>query len=105
MVTVIQPNLTGHQAIGHKAKDCKLETNQNGGQNSGNHKNFQKNTSNCTYCTYCHQPGHIKSNWGASNNDGQGHIIFNSNNVAFTTIAMKFFSSDMLILGSGASCH
>jgi hypothetical protein len=40
-------------AIGHKAKDCKLETNQNGGQNRGNHKNFQKNTSNGAYCTYC----------------------------------------------------
>jgi hypothetical protein len=28
-------------AIGHRAKDCKLKTNQNGGQNSGNHNNFR----------------------------------------------------------------
>jgi hypothetical protein len=27
-------------AIGNKAKDCKLKTNQNGGQNRGNHNNF-----------------------------------------------------------------
>jgi hypothetical protein len=32
--------------IGHKAKDCKLKTNQNGGHNSGNHNNFQKYASN-----------------------------------------------------------
>jgi hypothetical protein len=49
-------------AIGHKGKDCKLKTNQNGGQNRGNHNNFQKTTSNGAYCTYCHRPGHIKSN-------------------------------------------
>jgi hypothetical protein len=43
---------------------------------------------------------------GTSNNDGQGHRIFNSNDDAFTTIAMKnSFSSDMWILDSGASCH
>jgi hypothetical protein len=43
---------------------------------------------------------------GTSNNDGQGHRIFNSNNVAFTTIAMKNnFSGDMWILDSGASCQ
>jgi hypothetical protein len=70
-------------AIGHKAKDCKLKTNQNGGQNSGNHNNFQKYGSNGAYCTYCCRPGHIKSNCyklknkfnrnsGTSNNDGQG---------------------------------
>jgi ABC-type amino acid transport system permease subunit len=28
-------------------------------------------------------------NSGTSNNDGQGHRIFNSKDVAFTTIAMK----------------
>jgi hypothetical protein len=28
-------------AIGHKAKDCKSKTNQNGGQNIGYHNNFQ----------------------------------------------------------------
>jgi hypothetical protein len=35
--------------IRHKLKDCKLKTNQNGGQNRGNHNNFQKNTSNGAY--------------------------------------------------------
>jgi hypothetical protein len=40
-------------ANGHTTKDCKLKTNQNGGQNSGNHNNFQKITRNDTYCTYC----------------------------------------------------
>jgi hypothetical protein len=45
-------------------------------------------------------------NGSTSNNDGQGHRIFNSNDVAFTTIAMKNnFSSDMWILDSQASCH
>jgi hypothetical protein len=73
--------------------------NQNGVQNSGNHNNFQKYANNDAYCTYCRLPGHIKSNChklknksnrnsGTSNNDGQGHRIFNSKNVAFTTIAM-----------------
>jgi hypothetical protein len=87
-------------AMGHKTKDCKLKINQNGGQNSGNHNNFQKYTSNGAYCTYCRCPGHIKSNChklknksncnsGKSNNGGQGHRIFNSHDVAFTTIAMK----------------
>jgi hypothetical protein len=43
---------------------------------------------------------------GTSNNDGQGHRIFNSNDVAFTTIAMKCdFSSDVWILDNRASCH
>jgi hypothetical protein len=81
-----------------------------------NHNNFQKNTSNGAYCTYCCQPGHIKSNCfklknksncdsGTSNNDGQGHRIFNFNEVAFTKIAMKNFSSDMWILDSGATYH
>jgi hypothetical protein len=41
-------------AIGHKAKHCKLNSNQNSGQNRGNHNNFQINTSNGAYCTYCH---------------------------------------------------
>jgi hypothetical protein len=103
--------------IGHKAKDCKLKTNQNGGQNRGNHNNFQKYTSNGAYCTYCRCPGHIKSNCfklknksnrdsGTSKNDGQGHRIINSNDVAFKTIGMKNnFSSDMWILDCGASCH
>jgi hypothetical protein len=50
-------------AIRHKAKDCKLKTNQNNGQNRGNHNNFQKSTSNGAYCTYCCRPGHIKSNF------------------------------------------
>jgi hypothetical protein len=49
-------------AIGHKAKGCKLKTSQNGGQNSGNHNNFQKYANNGAYCTYCRRPGHIKSN-------------------------------------------
>jgi hypothetical protein len=103
--------------IGHKAKDCKLKMNQNGGQNSGNHNNFQKYASNGAYCTYCHRPGHIKSNCyklknkfnrnsGTSNNDGQGERIFNSNDVVFTIIAMKNnFANDLRILDSGASCH
>jgi hypothetical protein len=50
----------------------------------------------------------IKSirNSGTSNNDGQGHRIFNSNDVAFTTIAMKnSFSSGIWILDSEDSCH
>jgi hypothetical protein len=43
---------------------------------------------------------------GTSNNYGQGHRIFNSNDNAFTTIAIKNnFSSDVWILDSGASCH
>jgi hypothetical protein len=94
-------------AIGHKAKDCKLKTNQDGGQNSGNHNNFQKYASNGAFCTYCCRPGHVKSNCfklknksnlnsGTSKNDGQGHRIFNSKDVSLTTIAMKnIFSSDM----------
>jgi hypothetical protein len=45
-------------------------------------------------------------NSGTSNNDGQGHTVFNSNDVTFTTIAMKNnFSSDMWILDNGGSCH
>jgi hypothetical protein len=78
---------------------------------------FQKNTSNCAYCTYCYQPGHNKKNCfklknklnrnsGTSKNDGQGHKVFNSNYVAFTSISIKNnFSSDMWVLDSGASCH
>jgi hypothetical protein len=71
-------------AIGHNTKDCKLKTNQNGGQKSGNYNNFQKNTNNGTFCTYCCQPGHIKSNCfklkNKSNRDngtsnGQGHRV------------------------------
>jgi hypothetical protein len=89
----------------------------NGGQNSGNHNNFQKYESNGAYCTYCHLPGHIKSyyyklknksnrNSGTSNNDSQGHRIFNSNGVAFTTITMKNnFANDLWILDSGARFH
>jgi hypothetical protein len=61
-----------------------LKLNQNGGQNSGNHNNFQKNSSNGAYCTYCSQPGQIESNGfklknkftqnsGTNSNDGQGH--------------------------------
>jgi hypothetical protein len=104
-------------AIGHKAKDCKSKTSQNGGQSSGNHNNFQKYSNNGAYCTYCCLPGHIKSNCyklknksnrdsGTSSNDGHGHTIFNSNDVAFTTIAMKNnFINDLWILDSGASCH
>jgi hypothetical protein len=43
---------------------------------------------------------------GTRNNDGQGHRILNSNDVAFTTIATKNnFSNDMWILDCGASCH
>jgi hypothetical protein len=43
---------------------------------------------------------------GTSNNDGQGHRIFNSNDVAFTTIDMKNnFSNVMWILDSGTTCH
>jgi hypothetical protein len=48
-------------AIGHTAKDYELKTNQNGGQNSENYNNFQKNTRNGTYCTYCFQPNHIRA--------------------------------------------
>jgi hypothetical protein len=45
-------------------------------------------------------------NSGTSNNDGQGHRIFNSNDVAFTTIIMKNnFSNDLWILDSGASYY
>jgi hypothetical protein len=105
-------------AIRHKAKDWKLKTNQNGGQNCRNHNNFQKYASNGAYCTYCCRPSHIKSNCyklknksnrdsGTSNNDGQWHRILNSNDVTFiTTIAMKnSFANDLWILDSGASCH
>jgi hypothetical protein len=70
--------------------------------------------SNGAYFTYCHQPGHTKSNCfklrnkfnrnsGTSHNDGQGHKIINSNNVALTTIFIKNnFSSDMWIINSTA---
>jgi hypothetical protein len=73
--------------------------------------------SNGAYCTNCCRPGHINSNCfklknkfnrnsGTRNNDGQGHKIFDSNNVAITTIPMKNnVSSDMWILDSGACCH
>jgi hypothetical protein len=45
-------------------------------------------------------------NSGKSNNNGQGHRIFNPNDVAITTIAMKNNSAnDLWILDSGASCH
>jgi hypothetical protein len=45
-------------------------------------------------------------NRGTSNNDGQGHRIFDSNDVEFTTIAMKNnFSCDKWIIDSGARCH
>jgi hypothetical protein len=100
-----------------KTKYCKSKLNQNGGQNGGNHNNFQKYASNGAYCTYCRRPGHIKRNCyklknksnrnsGTSNNDGQGHRIFNSNDVKFTTITMKNnFSSGMCTLDNGASCH
>jgi hypothetical protein len=69
------------------------------------------------YCSYCCHPGHIKCNCyklknksnrnnDTSKNDGQGHRIFNSKNVAFTTIAMKNnFANALWILDSGASCH
>jgi hypothetical protein len=51
-----------------------------------------KNKSNC--------------NSGTSNYGGQGERIFDSNDVAFTTIAMKNnFANDLWILDSGASCH
>jgi hypothetical protein len=58
-----------------------------------------RHTYNGAHCTYCCCPSHIKSNCyklkksnpysGTSNNEGQGHRIFNSNDVAFTTIVMK----------------
>jgi hypothetical protein len=45
-------------------------------------------------------------NCGTSNNDSQGYRIFDSNDDAFTTIAMKNnFANDLWILDSGASCH
>jgi hypothetical protein len=90
---------------------------QYGGQNSGNHNKFQNYSNNGAYCTYCCCPGHIKGNCyklknksnrnsGTSNNSGQGESIFNSNDVAFTTISMKNnFANDLWILDSGASCH
>jgi hypothetical protein len=40
-------------------------------------------------------------NSGTSNNDGQGHRIFTSNDVAFK----NNFANDLWILDSGASCH
>jgi hypothetical protein len=43
---------------------------------------------------------------GTSNNGGQGHRIFNSNDAAFTTIVMKnIFANDLWILDSAASCY
>jgi hypothetical protein len=104
-------------AIGRKANDCKSKTNQNGGLNSGNHNNFQKSTNNGAYCSYSCLPGHIKSNCytlknksnrdnGTSNNDSQGHRVFNSKDVSFTTMAMQNnFANDLWILDSGSSCH
>jgi hypothetical protein len=99
-------------AIGHKPEDCTLKTSQNGVQSSGTHNNFQKYTNNGAYCTYCCHPGHIKGdcyklnnkskrNSGTSNNGDQGERIFNSNDVAFTTITMKNnFANDLWILDS-----
>jgi hypothetical protein len=86
-----------------------LKTSQNGGQNGGNHDDFQKNTSNGAYCTNCCQPGHIKSNCFrlknkfnsnsvTSNNDSQGHSIFHSNDVALTTIAIFHGNCGFLIV-------
>jgi gag-polypeptide of LTR copia-type/Zinc knuckle len=49
-------------AIGHKARDCKSKSYQNGGQNSGNHRNSQGNTNHGTYYTFCCRPGHHKEN-------------------------------------------
>jgi hypothetical protein len=68
-------------SIGHKPKDCKSKTSQNGGQSSGNHNSFQKYANNGAYCTYCCRPGQgnrykLKNksnrNSGKSNNGGQG---------------------------------
>jgi hypothetical protein len=43
---------------------------------------------------------------GTSNNDCQGYRIFNSNDVAFASIAMKNnFANDLWIFDSGASRH
>jgi hypothetical protein len=90
---------------------------QNGGQSSGNHNNFQKYASNGAYCTHYRLPGRIKGNCyklknkssrnsGISNNDVQGERIFDSNDVAFKTNAMKNnISSDLWILDSGARCY
>ena len=102
--------------IGHKARDCKSKLCQNGGQNGGNQNNFQGNSNQGTYCTYCRRTGHHKGNClklknknnrnSGTTNDNQDRRGFNSNNVAFTSIATENNSSnDMWILDSGASCH
>ncbi len=45
-------------------------------------------------------------NGGTSNSDNQERRLFNSNDVAFTSIAAENnFSKDIWILDSGASCH
>jgi Reverse transcriptase (RNA-dependent DNA polymerase)/gag-polypeptide of LTR copia-type/Zinc knuckle len=112
--------------IGHKARDCKNKfrqnggqnsANQNGGQNGGNQNNFQGNSSNGAYCNYCRRPGHHKGNCfklknrsnhnsGTSSNDNQERRVFNSDDVALTSIATdNNFSNDTWIFDSGASCH
>jgi hypothetical protein len=64
------------------------------------------NGADCTKSNCFKLKNKSNRNSGTSNNDGQGHRIFDSNDVVFTTIAMKNnFSSDMWILDSGASCH
>jgi len=105
--------------IGHKARGCKNKFRQNGGQNGGNQQNnFQGNSNQGAYCTYCCRPGHHKANCfklknksshrnsGTSNYDNQERKVFNSNDVAFTSIAAKNnFPNNMWIFDSGASCH
>jgi Zinc knuckle len=102
-------------AIGHKARDCKSKSYQNGGQNSGNHRNFQGNTNHGTYCTYCCRPGHHKenclklknkSNRNTGTNNNQERKIFNSSDVAFTSIAAENnFLNEIWILDSCAIFH
>ena len=102
--------------IGHKARDCKSKSYQNGGQNGGNQNNFQGNSNQSTYCSYCRRTGHHKGNClklknknnrnSGTTSYNQDRSIFNSNDVAFTSFATENNSSgDMWIFDSGASCH
>ena len=103
--------------IGHKARDCKNKLCHNGGQNGGNQQKFQVNQNNSAYCTYCCRPGHHKvncfklknrnnRNGSTGGNENQEQRIFNSNDVAFPSIASDDkITNNMWIFDSGASCH
>jgi hypothetical protein len=101
--------------IGHNARDCKNEFLHNGGKNRGNQNSFRRNSSNGADYTYCRQPGHHKGNCfkllnrsnhnscNSSSKNKEGRL-FNSDNVAFTSIA-RMENNFSMTFNSEASCH